>query len=68
MNDTWYLVYNPERVSEMKEHYWGNQYPPYFDWGYYISGCAFEPENIKFKGSYYQCLSAIYSIMQFGNN
>jgi hypothetical protein len=63
---TYYVVHNPVTCSIILDT---NPEPPiWVYYGYYISGCSFEPENIKFKGSYKDCRNVVISLLSFCPN
>lgn len=63
---TYYVIYNPQVAQMVREN--DPNPPSYTEQGYYISGCAFEPWNIKFAGDHFSCYLVACSLSMFNKN
>jgi len=63
---TFYVIFSPRTTSYLLQV---TPEPPfYMQYGYYISGCPFEPNGIVYKGSYGECQGVTISLCHFVMN
>ncbi len=66
----YYVVYSPLTIrAQAMDFGWRMEdLPDYMRKGYYVSGMAFEPWNIKYKGTLGKCANVLRSINMFVYN